>query len=113
MKEVAMENDTAKSDVDVVDSSLQMVADASAYIGVISRKYGQTPLCPDRNPKGVSITELEYDEAQELHRPILLFIMGDKHPITEAEQSRARWSHPSGTYQRAPWAGWILDSDQF
>ena len=29
---VAMENDSAKADVDVIDSSLQMVRDASAYV---------------------------------------------------------------------------------
>jgi len=85
LTDVAMENDSAKPDVDVIDSSLQMVRDASAYIGVISRKYGQTPLCPKRNPGKLSITELEFNEAQRLDRPILLFIMGDKHPLREAD----------------------------
>lgn len=85
LKEVAMENDTAKADVDVIDSSLQMVQDASAYIGVISRKYGQTPACPKRNPKNLSITELEFNEAMRLGRPILLFIMSEKHLVPEAD----------------------------
>src|ERR1039458_7836790 len=85
LTDVAMENDSAKPDVDVIDSSLQMVRDASAYIGVISRKYGQTPLCPARNPNQLSITELEFNEAQRLGRPILLFIMGDKHLLREAD----------------------------
>jgi hypothetical protein len=58
LTEVAMENDSAKPELDVIDSSLQMVRDGSAYIGVISRKYGQTPKCPQRNPNNVSITEL-------------------------------------------------------
>src|SRR5258708_3661244 len=70
LTDVAMENDSAKN-VDVIDSSLQMVRDASAFIGVISRKYGQTP-----HPDGLSITELEFNEALRLDRPILLFIMG-------------------------------------
>jgi len=34
-----MENSCAKA-IDVIDSSLQMVQDGSAYIGVISHKYG-------------------------------------------------------------------------
>ena len=85
LTDVAMENDSAKADVDLIDSSLQMVRDSSAYIGIISRKYGQTPKCPQRNPKNLSITELEFDEAQKLGRPILLFIMGDKHQGTEAD----------------------------
>lgn len=81
---VAMENDSAKL-LDVIDSSLQMVQDGSAYIGVISRKYGQIPKCPNRNPDNVSITELEFNEAQRLGRPILLFIMGDEHPLREKD----------------------------
>lgn len=85
LTDIAMENDSAKPDLDVIDSSLQMVRDSSAYVGVISRKYGQMPKCPNRNPGNVSITELEFDEAQRLNRPILLFIMGEKHPVLEAE----------------------------
>jgi hypothetical protein len=82
---VAMESDTAKPDVDIIDSSLRMVRDASAYIGVISRKYGQTPEDPNRNPGKLSITELEFNEAQRLGRPVLLFIMGPIHPLIEAD----------------------------
>jgi energy-coupling factor transporter ATP-binding protein EcfA2 len=82
---VAMESDAARPDVDVIDSSLRMVREASAYIGVISRKYGQTPECPKRNPGKLSLTELEFNEAQRLGRPTLLFIMGPKHPVIEAD----------------------------
>jgi hypothetical protein len=82
---VAMENDSAKPDVDIIDSSLRMVGDASAYIGVISRKYGQTPEDPNRNPGKLSITELEFNEALRLDRPILLFIMGNKHRLLESD----------------------------
>jgi uncharacterized protein DUF4062 len=39
LTDVAMENDSAKADADVIDSSLQMVRDASAYALVISREY--------------------------------------------------------------------------
>ncbi|WP_197997472.1 DUF4062 domain-containing protein, partial [Gimesia panareensis] len=79
-----MENDSAKL-IDVLDSSLQMVQNSAAYIGVISHKYGQTPECPERNPNQLSITELEFNEAQRLGRPILLFIMGDDHPGTKRD----------------------------
>jgi hypothetical protein len=85
LKSVVMENDSAKPDVDVVDSSLRMVQRSAAYIGVISHKYGQTPTCPRRNPDQLSVTELEFDEAQKLKRPILLFIMGDDHPVTKKD----------------------------
>ncbi|HEY2069066.1 MAG TPA: DUF4062 domain-containing protein [Rhizomicrobium sp.] len=78
LAEVAMENDSAKL-TDVIESSLKMVQDGAAYIGIISQKYGQTPIDPVRNPNGLSITELEFNEAMRLNRPILLFIMGEHH----------------------------------
>lgn len=79
-----MEHDSARL-VDVIDSSLQMVRESSAYILLISQKYGQTPECPKRNPNKLSITELEFNEAQRLERPTLLFIMGDDHGIKKAD----------------------------
>lgn len=85
LKSVAMENVSAKPDGDVVDSSLQMVQDASAYVGVISRKYGQIPECPERNPDGLSLTQLEFNEARRLGRPVLLFIMGDDHLVKASD----------------------------
>jgi len=84
LHEIAMENDSAKP-FDIIDSSLSMVRDASAYIGVIGHKYGQTPLCPQRNPDQLSITELEFNEAQLLGRTILIFIMGDAHQVVKAD----------------------------
>ena len=84
MTDVAMENDSAKLD-DIIGSSLQMVRDGSAYIGIVSHRYGNVPQCPDRNPNGLSITELEFDEATRLHRPILLFVMGEDHPVLKKD----------------------------
>src|ERR1044072_1729345 len=69
LTDVAMENDSAKPDLDVIASSLRMVRDSSAYVGVISRKYGQIPKSPERNPGNLSITELEFNEALRLNRP--------------------------------------------
>ena len=83
-----MEHDDAKVNHDVIDSSLQMVRDSAAYILVISLKYGQTPECPERNPDQLSVTELEFNEAQHQKRPILLFVMGDKHPGTKDDFER-------------------------
>ena len=85
LKPVVMENDTARVDGDVLDSSLRMVREASAYVGVISHKYGQIPDCAERNPDALSLTELEFREAQRLGRPILIFLMGDEHPVKRAD----------------------------
>ena len=84
----AMESDSAKPAGDVIDSSLQMVRDSAAYIILISLKYGQIPACPTRNPKQLSITELEFNEAQRLNRPTLLYIMSEKHVVTKADVER-------------------------
>jgi tetratricopeptide (TPR) repeat protein len=81
---IAMEHDSARL-VDVIDSSLQKVRDGAAYAGIISHRYGQVPECLRRNPDGLSITELEFNEAQRLDRPILLFVMGDDHPVRPAD----------------------------
>ena len=75
-----MEHTGARADDDVIESSLNMVRDSTAYVGVISLKYGQMPFDPDRNPGRPSITELEFNEAMQLDRPIVLFVMGDEHP---------------------------------
>ncbi len=82
---IAMENSPARADVDLIESSYRFVRNASAYILVIGRKYGQTPDDAERNPKRVSITELEFAEANRLGRPVLLFLMGKNHRVREAD----------------------------
>jgi tetratricopeptide (TPR) repeat protein len=79
-----MEYSGANVTGDVLKTSLEMVNDAAAYVLLIGHRYGQTPECPE-NPDGLSITELEFEEAQRLGLPILLFLMGDKHPIVLAD----------------------------
>jgi hypothetical protein len=74
-----MEASGAQAGTDVIDTSINMVRDSAAFIGVISYSYGRTPECIDRNPDALSISELEFNEAMRLGRPILLFIMGPKH----------------------------------
>jgi tetratricopeptide (TPR) repeat protein len=80
-----MEYSGARSDADVIDASLRMVRDSVAYLCVIGHKYGQTPVDAERNPKGLSITELEFNEARRLGKPTLLFLMADDHPVTKGD----------------------------
>ena len=80
-----MEISGARAGKDIIHTSIDMVRDSAAFVGVIGHRYGQTPKCPDRNPDALSISELEFNEALRLRRPILLFIMGDKHPVTIAD----------------------------
>lgn len=109
-----MERDSAKPGTDVIQSSLQMVRDSAAYMGVVTHKYGQNPNCPDRNPNGLSLTELEFNEAQRLGLPTLLFIMGERHKgersdfeqdpeklaKLEAFRRRAKRALPGGVVER-------------
>ncbi|ANZ41320.1 hypothetical protein BBK82_40520 [Lentzea guizhouensis] len=76
---VAMEDDSARL-VDVLQSSLEKVRDSSAYVVVISRRYGSIPAGHD-----LSLTHLEFREAVRLGRPILVFVMGPRHALTEAD----------------------------
>ena len=80
-----MEHSGAQAEANVIYTSLAMVRDAAAYIGVISLKYGQTPPDEKRNPNQLSVTELEFNEAMRLGRPIVLFIIGEEHPIKKAD----------------------------
>lgn len=82
---IGMENYVAVPDDDVISSSLGMVRKGSAYIGLISRRCGQVPECATRNPHSYSITRLEFEEAQKLGLPTLIFIMGDGHLLTERD----------------------------
>jgi hypothetical protein len=50
---------------------------------IISHRYGEVPASADRNPDGLSITELEFNEAQG--KPVLLFLMGEHHPVTRKD----------------------------
>lgn len=85
LKAIPMEDDAALPAGDVIDSSLGKVGDGSAYVGIIAKRYGQIPTDAKRNPRNVSITELEFDEAVKLERPILLFIMGEDHLVRESQ----------------------------
>lgn len=82
---IGMEHKPAKARGTVIDSSLEMVREAAAYICVIGRNYGETPKDPTNNPHDLSLTELEFNEANDLKRPTLLFIMDESHPVIENE----------------------------
>lgn len=82
---IGMEDDVPTPEGDLISSSLKMVRKGSAYIGLISHRCGQVPECAERNPHGCSITRLEFEEAQRLGLPTLIFVMGDAHPVTKRD----------------------------
>src|SRR5262245_45488377 len=78
---IAMEDDAALPDKDLISASLSKVDESDAYVGLISYRYGQTPDDPERNPQGLSLTELEFRRAVDRKIPICMFIMHDDHPV--------------------------------
>jgi hypothetical protein len=83
LKPIVMEQDTAKAGVDVIGSSLQKVRDSAACVVLIGRRYGQVLECPIRNSDKLSISAREFNEAYG--RPMLLMVMGDRHPLRADE----------------------------
>ncbi len=86
-KAECMEHNDAATAEDVIESSLNMVQDSAAVVLLIGMKYGQNPSCT-KNSESLSITELEFNEATRLERPILLFLMADDHDIKKADIER-------------------------
>jgi hypothetical protein len=78
---IAMEQDSALPGETVIESSLRKVREGAAYVGIIGMRYGEVPDSAEHNPDGLSLTELEFREARDLGRPILLFIMGPDHDV--------------------------------
>jgi tetratricopeptide (TPR) repeat protein len=84
----AMEHDAARP-IDLIESSLEKVRAASAYVLVIAHRYGQRPESAELNPRNVSITELEFDEAVRLGLPILLFLLSENYPLPPKHVDRS------------------------
>lgn len=78
-----MDNNSESLTEDLIASSVNMVGKVAAYVLIIGRRYGQTFKC-NRNPNGLSLTELEFDEACRLQLPMLVFLMGSDHKIPES-----------------------------
>ena len=57
-----------------VEKCLKDVAKAGLYIGLFAFRYGYVPPAQHQNPRGLSMTELEYRKAQELKIPCLVFL---------------------------------------
>jgi tetratricopeptide (TPR) repeat protein len=78
---IGMEFDASKAGRDIIDSSMDMVNRAAAYVGILSHRYGGVPEDVTRNPDKLSITELEYRRALERGIAVYMFLMSDKHPV--------------------------------
>jgi tetratricopeptide (TPR) repeat protein len=78
---LTMEYEVGKPDEEAISYSLRLVDESEVYILILGTRYGYIP--KEKNPKQISITQMEYEAA--LKRPSLkrlYFVMDlDKHPI--------------------------------
>lgn len=59
-----------------MEECLKVVQSCQLYVGVFGMRYGSVPDGHDK-----SMTDIEYDEAQRLGLPSLIYIMNEAHPI--------------------------------
>ncbi len=59
-----------------VEECLNVVQSCQLYVGVFGMRYGSVPDGHDK-----SMTHVEYDEAQRLGLPSLIYILNENHPI--------------------------------
>jgi formylglycine-generating enzyme required for sulfatase activity len=76
---IAME-DYVAADQRPVDKCLADVSRADIYVGIFAFRYGYVPPEFHGNPKKLSITELEFRQAENLKKPCLTFIVNDSTP---------------------------------
>jgi hypothetical protein len=78
---LTMEYEVGKPDEEAISFSLRLVDESEVYILILGARYGYIP--KEKNPKQISITQMEYERA--LERPNLkrlYFVMDlEKHPI--------------------------------
>jgi tetratricopeptide (TPR) repeat protein len=72
--------DLPAMDADAIEASLGMVEDADFYVGVFAHRYGYVPDGHD-----ISVTEMEYNRAVELGKPLLIFFMHEDHPVKASD----------------------------
>ncbi len=80
-----MEYNDGAVNASALTNSLAMVNDSHAYVLLIGRRYGQRPASPS-NPQNLSITELEFNEAIRLKKPVKLILLSDTYPTGVGDQ---------------------------
>jgi Domain of unknown function (DUF4062)/AAA ATPase domain len=76
---IAME-DYVATDQRPVDECLKDVSEADVYVGIFAFRYGYVPPVGHNNPNGLSITELEFRQAEKLKKPCLTFVVNQSTP---------------------------------
>ena len=85
---IEMAHNVAAPDDDEISSSLKMVEAGHGYIGIVSHRCGGIYECMDRNPHSLSICRLEFEKAQALKLPTLVFIMSENCLVLPKDMER-------------------------
>lgn len=92
MLALMMETDSAIPNRGLLTNSLKMVDEANLYVLLLSNyRYGQIISDADLNPKGLSVTELEFERAEARGLPICAYLMDASvpSPLPPAELAEA------------------------
>jgi len=92
-EDCAVKQSYGASEKELVRSCLDDVDACDFYIGIVGLRYGYVPKNELSNPKGLSITELEYDRAVASGKPRLLFIKNEDDILTRHADSHTK-EHP-------------------
>lgn len=74
-----------------VEECLEVVRSCRLYVGVFGMRYGSVPEGYEK-----SMTHLEYDEAQKMELPSLIYILEDSQPILRKILRRVREQRSCG-----------------
>ena len=79
------------------DKCLEDVAQCDYYLLILALRYGFQP--PKDNPKKLSTTQLEYEEAVRKGKPCLVFLLDEDHPWPP-KRADPNWQSPKSKIAR-------------
>jgi len=86
---IAME-DYVATDQRPVDKCLEDLRKANIYVGIFAFRYGYVPPDSHGNPDKLSITELEFRQAESLKKPCLTFVVNESKACRPCLMTRAK-----------------------
>lgn len=76
-------DDDAASGEPPFETSLKNVEICDVFVAIIGWTYGYIPPDKDSNPAGRSVSELEYEHAKKLGKPLLIFMADSTVPVPQ------------------------------
>jgi hypothetical protein len=101
MPPLRLEADSALPDRGIITNSLAKVDEADAYVVLISNyRYGQVIEDKELNPKGLSVTELEFEHAEKKGLPICIYLLDDNVPVSPVEMRKeVQWQEKLASFR--------------